>query len=370
MRIIHVLPGIKTESSGPVHSVSALVRIGNNLGYDTELFFASPKELNLDFIKVPNKRFNLILPKILSSFNLSFSLIYGIIRSQPEIVHIHGTWSFVNLFPFRPFLRNTKIIMSPRGSLGSWPLSHNGVKKKAFKKLQKFIFNSSDILHATSVQEISEIQAFCGSSIKSIVLVPNSISLPSADQSSSMCNKRTPYFVSLGRIHKKKNIEETIECYIASKVHHELLIIGDFNNSYAESIKSKYSSYSSIIWLGEKTGEEKLNLLRGATAFVISSWNENFAMTVLESLSLGVPVITTDRLPWHEVEERGCGYVYDKREKLIKGFKNIAEIRPRDLTMMRNNAIKYSKEFTGPSISIKWKNIYNEIINNSHNYEK
>lgn len=370
MRIIHVLPGIKTESSGPVHSVSALVRIGNNLGYETKLFFASPKGMELDFISVPNERFNLILPKILSSFNLSFALIYGVIKFEPEIVHIHGTWSFVNIFPFRPFLKNTKIIMSPRGSLGSWPLSHNGTRKKVFKKLQRYVFNSSDILHATSIQEVSEIEAFCGIKVKPIVTIPNSISWSFPEQYPTNYNKEAPYFISLGRIHQKKNIEETIECYIASKVRHGLLIIGNFNNPYAESLKNKYSNFSGIIWLGEKTGKEKMNLLRGATAFIISSWNENFAMTVLESLSLGVPVITTNRLPWHEVEERGCGYVYEDSDRLIKCYLNMSEMEPKVLMSMRNNAINYAQEFMEPSISLKWKKFYDEIINDSDNYEE
>ena len=49
----------------------------------------------------------------------------------------------------------------------------------------------------------------------------------------------------------------------------------------------------SVKFLGVVTGQEKLDLFRKATIFVLPSYGENLPYALLEALSTGLPVITT-----------------------------------------------------------------------------
>ena len=55
-------------------------------------------------------------------------------------------------------------------------------------------------------------------------------------------------------------------------------------------------------------GENKRAVFEGADVFVLSSLNENFAMTVAESLAAGTPVISTKGAPWRGLETERCGW--------------------------------------------------------------
>jgi len=55
----------------------------------------------------------------------------------------------------------------------------------------------------------------------------------------------------------------------------------------------------------------KLQALTDADLFALPTLNENFAMTVAESLVCGTPVISTKGAPWRELDSRRCGWWID-----------------------------------------------------------
>ena len=63
-------------------------------------------------------------------------------------------------------------------------------------------------------------------------------------------------------------------------------------------------------WPGMLRGEAKWGAIRGATALVLPSHQENFAIVVAEAMACGVPVLITDRVNiWREIMEDGAGLV-------------------------------------------------------------
>jgi glycosyltransferase involved in cell wall biosynthesis len=58
-------------------------------------------------------------------------------------------------------------------------------------------------------------------------------------------------------------------------------------------------------------GNEKASLMEAASLFVLPSFSENFALTVAESLALGVPVIATKGAPWEGLGIENCGWWID-----------------------------------------------------------
>ncbi|RZJ99372.1 MAG: glycosyltransferase, partial [Flavobacterium sp.] len=63
-------------------------------------------------------------------------------------------------------------------------------------------------------------------------------------------------------------------------------------------------------WLGHVPNEEKFDLLSKHDLLVLTSYNENFANVVIESLAMGTPVLISDEVGLADyVQETDLGWV-------------------------------------------------------------
>lgn len=97
------------------------------------------------------------------------------------------------------------------------------------------------------------------------------------------------YFLYFGRLSIEKGVETLIRAASAAQV--PLKIVG--TGPEDESLKALASKLPcDVEFLGYRSGDELLNLIRASKAVVLpSEWYENAPMTVLESYALGKPVI-------------------------------------------------------------------------------
>ena len=90
-------------------------------------------------------------------------------------------------------------------------------------------------------------------------------------------------------------------------------IAGSGEESYVASLKALAMSYGInqyIEWVGWKSGEEKFEYLSGLDLFALTSHSENFAIVVIESLSVGTPVLISDQVGLHKyVSNQDLGWV-------------------------------------------------------------
>jgi glycosyltransferase involved in cell wall biosynthesis len=134
-----------------------------------------------------------------------------------------------------------------------------------------------------------------------------------------LADKRCLLF--LGRIHVKKGVDLAIRAFAnkvkqmsaeeAQKLH--LVIAGPDDNEYASEMKSLAKSLGvqdSITWTGMLVGEMKWGAFRTAEAFILPSHQENFGISVAESLACGVPVLISNQVNiWLEIQQANAGYV-------------------------------------------------------------
>ena len=80
---------------------------------------------------------------------------------------------------------------------------------------------------------------------------------------------------------------------------------------------------------GPVFGAAKLDAYRAADIFVLPTLNENFGMTVAESLAAGTPVIATKGAPWAALETERCGWWIDHGVEPLAAALKVAMATPR-----------------------------------------
>lgn len=321
MNILHIIPSYKPayKDGGPIESVSSLCEslyeIGNNVNVFTttangnnELDVPTSKPINVDGVKV------IYFPRLTKgNTHVSPALWLYLFKycNNYDIVHIHSWWNpLVVISAFICHLKGTRVIISPRGMVSHYILTKtNAIAKKIIHKLLGEYALKKSFFHSTS--EIEHIE--CQNLIKGWqgFLLPNLINLPSENFIRE--NNKTFTLIFLSRIHPKKGLEYLFEAISYLKEPIVLKIAGTGEEHYINKLQeySRALGVDHLIeWVGWKSREDKYKELANSDLFVLTSFNENFANVVIESLYVGTPVLVTDTVGLASfVDENNIGWV-------------------------------------------------------------
>lgn len=315
MRIVHIVASIENEAAGPSVSVPRLAEAQANLGADVKIATVDEQNGAESRTHVEHVRFSPTLGQVplLSALKLSKSMRDMLSQSPVpfDVVHSHGLWLAPNIYPSVAAKNGAVWVVSPRGMLGAAALQYSALKKKAFWHLaQKPALSLATLIHATSQQEVEEVRS-AGIEVPAVV-VPNGVDLPLIDP------HRAPgrIVLSLGRIHPKKGLSRLVDAWSAIAddfPQWSVLIAGPDEGGHAAQLRDHANAIGCqrLRIEGARYGEDKLNAYRQAGLFVLSTLNENFAMTVAEALASETPVISTYGAPWAGLEKQGCGLWID-----------------------------------------------------------
>lgn len=96
------------------------------------------------------------------------------------------------------------------------------------------------------------------------------------------------YYVYLGRVNEVKGVRTL--CKSAAQLDKELVVIG--GGELLPELQEAYKDCKQIEFKGQMQWEEFMPILRGARFMVLpAEWSENNPLTVIESQSLGTPVL-------------------------------------------------------------------------------
>ena len=159
---------------------------------------------------------------------------------------------------------------------------------------------------------------------------------------------REPFkILFLARLIKEKGVFELIEAVktISKRENIELIIAGDGNDFTL--LEEMVLGETNIRITGDVQGEEKINLFKESHIYVLPSYTEGLPISVLEAMSFGLPVITTNVGGLkHFVQEEKMGYLVEvkssealveKIEFLINNSNKMAEISKYNFEYARNN---------------------------------
>ena len=313
MRVIHVVPRITEEASGPSYSVPRLCKSLIAAGVDVQLAVlgqASGPDAP-PYLKTFPFGFG---PRSLGLSPCMRRWLDGEADSgRVQLIHSHGLWMMPNVYPAWASIRGRCCLMvSPRGTLSAWALGRSALKKKLFWHfLQARTLHAAGCFHATAENEFEDIRRH--GFRQPVCIIPNGIDVPPHEPKVKRSRRKLLY---LGRIHPVKGVDILLRAW--QQVEHrfpdwDLHVAGPDNGGHLAAMQALAAQMrlERVVFPGPLYGEQKLGAYRTASIFVLPTHSENFGVTVAEALATGTPAIVTRGAPWSGMERRGAGWWID-----------------------------------------------------------
>lgn len=162
-------------------------------------------------------------------------------------------------------------------------------------------------------------------------------------------------FLYLGRIHEKKGADllfgafakllQSDKVSTATKDKFHLVMGGTGNEHYVSSLQQlahRLGIEERITWTGMLVGNMKWGAFHAASAFTLSSHQENFGIAVAEALSCGLPVLISNRVNiWREVKLHEAGFIEtDDLPGTTRLLERWVALDAKSRLQMRENALR------------------------------
>lgn len=307
------------------------------------------------------------------------------------LIHIHAWWNLVSVLScLIAKWYKIPVILSPRGMLTSYTQNNrNSISKKLIHWLMGKRLLSYCHIHATSEQEKQNILTI--TKPKSIEVIPNIVELEGAldiEMQSQKSNYKSPVskedsdnnlyesheekrlfkLIFLSRIEEKKGLEILFEALALVDFNFNLSIGGFGDKAYTNSLKAKAIDLKidhRIIWLGQVKNEDKFKILQQHAMMVLSSYNENFANVVIESLSVGTAVMLSDQVGLTAyVKENNLGWTTPLNAHAIAKSLKIAfqDVDKRNKIRKLGPSI-IARDFNDQTLAQRYVHLYATIVN-------
>lgn len=374
MKIIHVVPSVAEEASGPSYSVMRLCQTLISQQHQLSL-------VALDWAPLTNQ------PSFLKTFPLGIGpkrlgrsppmlrwLAEHCIAGNVDILHNHGMWQMNAVYPAQAARRSdVQLLYSPRGAFSEWAMSHGSLAKKLFwPLLQRPALRHATCFHATSISEYDDIRRL--GFRQPVAIIPNGIDVQPLPKLTA-ASQRTLLF--LGRIHVVKGLGILLQAWRAVQEQFpewRLVIAGSDDGYHGSSgylkkihAEIQHLALERVEFPGPIYGKKKQQAYCDADIYVLPTYSENFAVTVAEALSMGTPAIVSKGAPWRGLDENGAGWWIDIGvDPLVACLKAAMAHSREDLAAMGNQGrIWMQREFSWESIGMQMSETYRWLADKS-----
>jgi glycosyltransferase involved in cell wall biosynthesis len=305
------------------------------------------------------------------SFGFSPDLLSILDRERPDLVHLHGLWTYGSIAA-RIWQRRTgnPVVVSPHGMVDGWALRHH-----AFRKwIAGAAFEWANLRNASRIHALTEGEVKALSNLgfhDHVVKIPNGVDLTKTDEA---CESSRRSLLYIGRLHPKKGIVETIIAWSLFQKEHainpacwQLVIAGWDDGGHLHELHKIIESYdlgAHVKFVGPVFGKAKTSLYANADATILASHSEGLPMTVLETWAYGKPVFITEQCNLPEGFRTGAAF------KITTNPRNIAEVL---IDVLPNRArlnsageaarVLAENSFNWEKIAETWLSLYSSLVN-------
>lgn len=354
LRVASIISTLDPKSGGPAKTI-----------LDQNIFFNKVKKYHADIISLENEH---NIPKYfhnlkniiyfsrhsffykfkflgINRYPVQLNFLYWLIKNKNnyDVFVLHGIWDFKNLVA-RLFIKK-KYYVFLHGTLD--PYESKNFFKYIKKKIYWFLVEKKNLMHAkavlftTSNEKRVNKNTFVNTDGLNKLTVDYAIFLEKYKKSVNtnkffktnpfLINKK--YYLFMGRIDPKKGCDILLRSIhlLGNKFKSNLVFAGDYNNSTGSELKKlviELDLQKKVFFLGHVTNEIKSEVLANSKAMLLCSHDENFGISVVESLGYGKPVLTTYKVnTYKKILAYKAGYIANDNVKsfsrIINKFENL-----------------------------------------------
>lgn len=385
MKILHVIPAIASRYGGPSQAIYTMCRALQATGI-TPLIATTNADGNAELQVDLGSAFSYQgVATIFFRREWSEALKY----SRPlarwvkqnvtdfDLVHIHAVFSHACIAAASACRKQrVPYVVRPLGTLDPWSLKQKRLRKRLFWHLGvKAMLTSAAAIHYTTAEEKRLVETGLG--LTNGVVIPNGIDLSVAEGVLERfdCDPPAlgnhPYVLALSRIHPKKGFELLIESFADLKRQKQfgdwrLVLAGDGEAEYVNHLKQvarRSGLNGDALFVGWLAGDRKKAALQYASLMALPSSQENFGISLVEAMALGVPVLVSPQVNLApEIRQANAGWVVPLDRERLTGalaevLSNAQERRDRG-----ENGRELARSFAHSEVAPKMVALYQAIV--------
>lgn len=230
-------------------------------------------------------------------------LVLIAVHQHPVIMHLAMTsgWSFWKEGAF--------LLLGKAFRMGGVAHLHGGSFRdyywknpRPIRRLIGWVLRQADVVIALSEQW----QRFLLEDVRSdlhVVVMPNTVDAmfaAAAEQDDYVTRQKGNVVLFVGQLARAKGVLDILRAVPLVQASREEVIFLFAGGAHEVGILEEMENYSlkaglgnAVQFLGEVTGQAKLDLFRRATLFILPSYGEGLPYVLLEAMAVGLPVITT-----------------------------------------------------------------------------
>jgi glycosyltransferase involved in cell wall biosynthesis len=302
--------------------------------------------------------------------HFSPKLLFTLWKEVPgfDLVHIHAWWNLVSvLSALITFIKKKPVLISPRGTLSPYSFNNkNNLAKKLLHNLLGKRLLSRSYLHATSVAEHKALESLVAPI--HIFDIPNFVKIALTQSTNTTLEQPVLKLLFFSRIEEKKGLNILLEALPLINVPYHLTIAGDGDKVYIDKLKSITQNNLSSInvsWIGFQN-ETKFTIFGDHQLLILPSYDENFGNVVIESLSVGTPVLISGNVGLADyIEKNNFGWICETNpESVGNAINTITSTYIDQLAQIRDMApAVIHHDFNDDLLIQKYIAMYRQIIN-------
>lgn len=286
------------------------------------------------------------LPKGQSAFKRQKQCCEVLDELKPDIIHAH-LGGFQTALPWSVFHR-VPILLTMHTTL---PLAIN-------RRVLPFVpfLCERGLVHLVTVSKDNEDQAreFFSTAVSHIDCIENGVT---ALDFKGPCEGADPIYINVGTQDDNKNqalIIEAFKCLKRDYPDARLILVGDGSNH--DRLEQMTDGDPSIELPG--TTQDVPNWLSHGNVYVQSSFREGMPMSILEAITNGLPVISTDVGGIHNVIDDLCGRLIStgSLEEMVSAMRFYADSATR--AMASRAARDRSRMFSAQAMAVRYSRLY------------